>query len=102
MRILIGSFLFIFLMIVNIDIEMNEQEASDLNPLGIEAVIYPNEAIAQTSCTFSCLRDLESCSGQNCSNKWICASGCGTCSFEWIKFGEYTTGKCNNSSPGEG
>lgn len=50
---------------VNFDLGMNKDKSTNLNPLGIEAVIYPNKGITQTSCTFNCLIGLDSCLSQN-------------------------------------
>lgn len=93
---------FLFLatfMIMRFDVIISNESKNNLNPLGIETVIYPNEAIAQNACTFPCKRGLDSCGGSpNCTQKWVCASGCGACDMEWVKYTEgSTSGTCDNS-----
>lgn len=86
-------------MIMSLDVSINNESKNDLNPLGIETIIYPNEAIAQNVCTFNCQTGLDACGGaENCTQRWICGTGCGVCSMKWIKYTSgSSTGTCDNS-----
>lgn len=103
-KVLFGLLFFALLMVTNLKLEIIGEEivTEELTPLfnlEFAASIISNDLHAESYCTFPCLRDLDKCSGSNCQYRWICDSGCGSCEYKNVKFGDFTQGTCNNSGP---
>ncbi len=96
---LIFSLFLVIFTIISLDISLSNESINKYNPIGLDTAIYPNEATAQNVCTFNCRRGLDDCGGApDCTQRYICDSGCGACTIKWIKYTSgSTSGKCNNS-----
>lgn len=64
---------------------------SDINNFVVE------EAIAQSSCTNTCLTGLDPTSGPDGRHRLICEGMC-DCKFVWVKYGDFGTGSCKGLS----
>lgn len=92
------STMFLMVIFFTFEIDLNGSNEKGVKNSSILECINTPGAKAQGACFETCLTGLDSCSGTDCVNKWICGTGC-DCSFSWVKYNEdFETSTCSKDS----